>query len=312
LCLEKMEPSLQGSGGSTSMFKAAVVGVKGFSLPEQDVMDVLMPWNERTAQPPWSRAELLHKVRDAAKSTKPDGYMLNNDDAFTPAYTPRHRAAPMAVDPTKEEQRRKGPSIHPIGERGVQTIADLRGLPVIAVEMVKRAGFLGKTNWHGHDCFVLGEGKFAQARPFDGGLLPTSGGAKKSKNLPGSEGAFIGRKWCLESRCPVLLVEGAIGLVEAVAAILGRDAGWAPLAAVSASSRFARDPELLQSLAGRHVRIIPDDGDAGHDAAAIWLAELETVGATVDAIQTPDGCKDLGDVMANAGAHSDFLNSLFQ
>jgi hypothetical protein len=180
----------------------------------------------------------------------------------------------------------------------------LRKVPIEAVELVRRAGLLGKTHSHyeGHDCFIMGEGKFAQARRFDGGLLPVQGGRQqsKAKNLPGSGGAFIGRKWALGSTCPVLLVEGVIGLVEAIAALMmTRDAlDWTCLAAVSASSRFVRDPALLQALAGRRVCIVPDAGEAGHSAAMAWAGELETVGAQVDLARLPEGFSDLGDMVA--------------
>jgi hypothetical protein len=177
-------------------------------------------------------------------------------------------------------------------------------VPGAAVEIVRRAGLLGKARYEGHECFIMGEGRFAQARRFDGGLLPVQGGRQqsKAKNLPGSEGAFIGRKWALGSKCPVLLVEGVIGLVEAIAALMmTRDAlDWTCLAAVSASSRFARDPYLLHALAGRRVHIIPDAGSAGEDAASAWMAELEDAGALVQAepLPLPVACKDLGDVVS--------------
>ncbi|MEZ0276396.1 MAG: hypothetical protein ACAH88_15915 [Roseimicrobium sp.] len=171
-----------------------------------------------------------------------------------------------------------------------------------AVELVRRAGLLGKAQYEGHECFIMGEGRFAQARRFDGGLLPTQGGQRqsKAKNLPGSEGAFIGRKWALGSKCPVLLVEGVIGLVEALGALLlARDAlDWTCLAAVSAGSRFTRDPELLQALAGRRVCIVPDAGEAGHDAAMAWAGALNSVGAQVDFAPLPEGFSDLGDLVA--------------
>lgn len=163
---------------------------------------------------------------------------------------------------------------------------------------------LGKAHYEGHDCFIMGEGKFAQARRFDGGTLSVQGGRRqsKAKNLPGSVGAFIGRKWAIGSKCPVLLVEGVIGLVEALAALmLARDAlDWACLAAVSASSRFARDAELLHALQARRVHIIPDAGNTGWEAAGAWMGELEDAGAfpQLEPVPLPVACKDLGDVVS--------------
>ena len=45
----------------------------------------------------------------------------------------------------------------------------------------------------------------------------------KASNLPGSQGAFIGQGWLGETT-HVLLVEGAIGLIEGLAAMLLGDA----------------------------------------------------------------------------------------
>ncbi|QIF03631.1 hypothetical protein [Roseimicrobium sp. ORNL1] len=208
--------------------------------------------------------------------------------------------------PLLERERRTPPwpAFSPLTDDDRDRIAILRKVPCAAVEVVRRAGLLGKAHYEGHDCFIMGEGTFAQARRFDGGLLPVQGGRQqsKAKNLPGSEGAFIGRKWALGSQCPVLLVEGVIGLVEAIAALMmARDAlDWTCLAAVSASSRFARDPYLLHALAGRKVHIVPDAGTTGWEAAGAWLVELEGAGAQVqlEPVPLPVACKDLGDVVS--------------
>ena len=211
-------------------------------------------------------------------------------------------SAPPLEESPAERRHRTWPAFSQLTLAELQDIATLRNVPLMAVELVRRAGFLTKARVEGHACFILGEGSFAQARRFDGGLLPVQGGQRwsKAKNLPGSEGAFIGRKWVLDSRCPVLLVEGVIGLVEAVAAcqLLRGALDCACLAAVSAGSRFARDPALLQSLRRRKVCIIPDAGVAGSDAAAAWLGELEWVEARVRIQSLPPPFGDLGDLVA--------------
>jgi hypothetical protein len=212
-------------------------------------------------------------------------------------------AAPCTSS-TTDRRTPPWPTFSPLTDEDCDRIAILRKVPGAAVELVRRAGLLGKAHYEGHDCFIMGEGRFAQARRFDGGLLPVQGGRKqsKAKNLPGSEGAFIGRKWAMGSRCPVLLVEGVIGLVEALAALMmARDClDWTCLAAVSASSRFVRDAELLHALVGRKVHIIPDAGAAGQDAASYWMGELEDAGAIVqvEPVPLPIACKDLGDVVS--------------
>ncbi|HAL72740.1 MAG TPA: hypothetical protein DCP71_13320 [Verrucomicrobiales bacterium] len=159
-------------------------------------------------------------------------------------------------------------------------------------------------------CFILAEGDFAQARRLDGQPLPVRDGYSKSKNLPGSIGAFIGAGLLGDSP-HVLLVEGCIGLLEALGCISLADApGWTAIAATSASSRFNRAAGLLASLKGRHVRILPDTDKAGFEAAVTWLQDLERTGCRVDALKLPSG-NDLGPIVADHLAHSETLNSLF-
>ena len=69
---------------------------------------------------------------------------------------------------------------------------------------------------------------------------------------------------------------------------------------------------MLARLRGRHVRIVPDADEAGLNAAASWLADLEAAGAMVDAMPLPDGIKDLGALVAKSEAHIEILNALFQ
>lgn len=344
--IDRMPDSVQGEGGSAALFKVAVVLMRGFSLGEADGMELLAEWNEKHARPRWSQQEMRHKILDGAKADRPEGYLLNRDRDREQYHTPSHQTAdsprsgtgPVPVAgakgaepqsygrtpaashasegtklvplPRKERPTPPWPAISPLMDEDRDRIAILRKVPCAAVELVRRAGMLGKAHYEGHDCFIMGEGRFAQARRFDGGLLPVQGGRQqsKAKNLPGSEGAFIGRKWAIGSTCPVLLVEGVIGLVEGIASIMmARDAlDWTCLAAVSASSRFARDAELLHALQGRRVHIIPDAGSTGWESAGAWLLELERAGAQVqlEPIPLPVACKDLGDVVSMVYQHA--------
>jgi hypothetical protein len=196
----------------------------------------------------------------------------------------------------------------------MEAISALRNLPVAAVNLACASGLLSGILYEGAECFVLHEAEFAQARRLDGKPFELSDGKTiKAKNLPVSKGAFLGVKW-LGNSTPILLVEGAVGLLEAAAAVLISDrTDWTVLAATSASSRFFRDPELLERMQGRHVRILPDNDNngTGLDAAAIWLTELENAGVIVSATALPSECKDLGPIVANPSLYSEFLETLF-
>lgn len=65
--LSRMDPSIQGAGGSTALLKAAQAMVRGFDLPEQDAIDLLTRDFNPRCLPPWSAAEILHKVKSTSK-----------------------------------------------------------------------------------------------------------------------------------------------------------------------------------------------------------------------------------------------------
>jgi hypothetical protein len=307
--LAKLPSAVSGQGGHTATYHAAVVLVKGFALDDDSAARLLGEWNQSRCQPPWSGSELRHKLREAVRSSRPHGYLLG--DAERP-----QRSAVSCVGGSesqrKARQRAAWPRLLPLQATDVQSITSQRRLPRPAVELCARSGFIRVAMVDGHRAYVITENQFAQARRFDGQPFTRQDGQKiKARNLPGSEGAFIGQKW-LGTPLPVLLVEGAIGLLEAAAAIIltGRT-DWTCLAATSAGSRFYRDEALLARLQGRRVRILPDADRAGLDGAAAWLAALEGAGAQVDSRALPAGCKDLGELIAQSGHHAQALDQLF-
>ncbi len=316
--LARMPVSVSGAGGHVAAFSAAMALVKGFALDEATALALLVEWNA-SCLPPWTEADLRHKLRSAASSSgKPSGYLLRDSDSPSRKSTGRpsyHEAPPGSDAERKAKLRGTWPTFHTLTEASIEDIARLRQLPVEGVWLAYLNGYLASATVDGHRCFVIREGTFAQARRFDGQPFTLSDGRHvKAKNLPGSQGAFLGRRWLGAPAMRVLLVEGAIALVEAAAAheIANPPDGWTILAATSASSRFSRDPDLLGTLAGRKVRIVPDNDDAGLDAAASWLAELEGVGCAVDAVTLPTGCKDLGPLVADPNAHLETLKALLQ
>ena len=306
--LERMPPAIAGSGGHSATFNAAAVLCRGFAMNEQDALPFLMAWNHTHCQPPWTESELRHKLRSAASSTRPLGYLLDEGATNHRSLTPDFEREAE----NKARQRKAWPEFRAPAKAEIETISRLRCLPGSAIRAAADAELLRVCQYEHAACFVVTEGHFAQARRMDGGMLPVQDGVSKAKNLPGSLGAFIGAG-LLGDASNVLLVEGCIGLIEALGCIFLADVeGWTAIAATSASSRFARAPDLLARLKGRRVRIVPDADEAGLDAAATWLADLENAGARVDALKVPPGCKDLGPIVTDSFTHQAFLTSLFQ
>jgi hypothetical protein len=209
------------------------------------------------------------------------------------------------------KRRTMWPTFSYPSQADIQRIAYIRQLDPAAVEAVALAGLL-RTCRHesGHDVFVLTEGAFAQARRLDGELFQ---GGHKTQNLRASEGAFVGACLLGTDPQPVLLIEGCVGLLEAAALIGVAQDGWAwtALAAVSSSSRFATQPDLLTALAGRLVRVIPDTNEAGARAAESWCQALHQAGASVDVFDLPAGHRDLGQAAQNPADHAELIHRLF-
>ena len=312
--LAKIPVAVSGQGGHSTAFKAVYAITVGFDLNEDEALAALSDWNA-ACEPPWSERELRHKIASARRyGHRPPGYLLGDQER---AKTPK-KVTPPAITLTENERKARQRNNWPIFERltraELEAIARLRNLPLDAVIGAYRQQFLAAATVDSHRCFIVHEGSFAQARRLDGGQLYTrEGKPTKAKNLLGSQGAFLGRRWLGGPTVKVLMLEGAISLIEGLAAheIVAPPDGWTVVAATAAGSRFYRDPELLSTLAGRIVRIVPDQDKEGLDGAATWLADLEEAGCEVDAHPLPSGVKDLGPLVAAPQSNMQNLKALF-
>jgi hypothetical protein len=80
--LERMEPSISGSGGHMALWAAAVALVCGFDLEPRDALDLLIHVFNPRCQPPWELNDLEHKVADAdRKSRLGRGYLRDRERA---------------------------------------------------------------------------------------------------------------------------------------------------------------------------------------------------------------------------------------
>ncbi len=76
--LAKIPPAVSGQGGSRVTFHAACVLVRDFGLSPADAYPLLVEYSDR-CQPPWSEAELRHKLDDAAKAGGTRGRLLSDE-----------------------------------------------------------------------------------------------------------------------------------------------------------------------------------------------------------------------------------------
>jgi hypothetical protein len=74
--LASVPPAISGQHGDVHTFRVCCRLVRGFALDDEQALHVLTEWNAR-CQPPWSEAELLDKLRRAARyGREPVGGLL--------------------------------------------------------------------------------------------------------------------------------------------------------------------------------------------------------------------------------------------
>ncbi len=78
LYIAKCPPAISGQRGHDATFHVAAVLFNGFALSESETLTLLAEYNQRCV-PPWSEAELIHKVQSAANAQHPDprGYLVS-------------------------------------------------------------------------------------------------------------------------------------------------------------------------------------------------------------------------------------------
>jgi hypothetical protein len=102
--VSKMEAAISGGGGHQATFDVAKVLVDGFALSTDDALAILREYNARCA-PPWTEAQLVHKVRSIKSST---GYLLSGKEDYVPRESssplpPVPAPAPLVYQPEKLE-----------------------------------------------------------------------------------------------------------------------------------------------------------------------------------------------------------------
>src|SRR5258706_3920047 len=93
--IARCPPAISGQRVQDAAYHVAAILVWGFALSEAEALMLLQEWN-RNCVPPWSDAELLHKVKSAVGAQHRDarGHLLG--DGFKPG-SPRSGPVPAAV-----------------------------------------------------------------------------------------------------------------------------------------------------------------------------------------------------------------------
>ena len=218
------------------------------------------------------------------------------------------------------EQRRKtwppfeSPHDHP---QAMDALARLRHVSVGAAKLMAARGLLWFTAWKDSPAWVVTDGERvnAQGRRMDGKPWPSI--KAKAQTLPGSRAAWpVGARESLALPF-VLLVEGGPDLLAAHHFIHahGRTTDTTTVAMLGASNSIPAD--ALSLFADKRIRICAHADEAGRAAAGRWKAQLDTVGAHVDAadfagLLMADGtpAKDLNDLTRIAPKQAHELEDL--
>jgi hypothetical protein len=78
--LDRMPPAISGSGGHAATYAAATALVHGFGIAPPRALALLVAHYNPRCQPPWSEAELAHKVNDAERKPHSRAYGWLRDE----------------------------------------------------------------------------------------------------------------------------------------------------------------------------------------------------------------------------------------
>ncbi len=316
---DAMPPAISGEGGHAATFRVAIAAAHGFGLDEAGTLAVLERYNER-CQPPWSPAELAHKVRSAsaADPRRKRGYLLRDTSPARRPIRPRQftskqvraPAAPAAEGATPLPELMRGT------EKGIRAVARQTGLPDVAVKLARDAGVLrfalhrGAPAWFATDPAR----RVCQARRLDGRPWPHGGKADTVVAQPGAGRHLVGIH-LLGSLPGAILCEGAPDLLACFALLVldppGLHGACAPLALFGAGVRFLPDEAAI--LAGRRVVIAYDADGAGQEGLIKRAEELAAVGSEPFRLGLPPGCGDLRDAVwaGHAGRLAEEIDGIF-
>lgn len=75
--LAKCDPAISGQGGHNQTFKVVCKVIKGFCIDPAVALDLLLDIYNPRCVPPWTKAELEHKIQDALTAPGEAGFLLN-------------------------------------------------------------------------------------------------------------------------------------------------------------------------------------------------------------------------------------------
>lgn len=310
--LAKVPGAVSGACGHNTTFKVACALVNGFALPPAEAMPLLLDWNA-ACQPPWSEADLRHKLADAERAphAKPRGHLLASGERPA-SFKPPQSASPV------EPVSRPLPDRTGFGPGDVAKLWRLakdRPYHFEGLQWARERGVLVFGSQFGRDCYGVtdGSGRVLEVRRMDGELFAAVIGTaleeRKSHAVKGSQKVWpVGLSEALEfpsislhEGIPDFLAAHYVVLWEQASNPKQRNVRCAPVAMLSSSPAICA--EALPLFADKHVRIFAHSESAGLNGAAKWREQLLSAGA---------GSVDLFDFSAYRKRDGNRVNDLWE
>jgi hypothetical protein len=275
----KVPPAITGQNGHNTTFKLAVKLTRGFNLSPEDAFPILKEWNE-ACQPPWSDADLWHKLKSAdASGTEPRGTMLAVDRSCHrfAAPAPKTQAFPQSLPKNKPDlssfARGKIDQIKEVAKHRAYALPGL-------LEASKR-GFLLFGKHHGFPSYAITDrsGKAVACRRIDNLPFPFGEHPPKSLFLPESDPRWpVGTLESTPFPC-IALFEGVPDFIEGCHVILweGAEKRVAPVMMLSSSPAICET--ALPHFKNKTIRIFAHYDSAGVRGAEKWRLQLLNAGA---------------------------------
>ena len=101
--LDRLPPAIAGQGGHAATFDAALKILSGFDLTPDEALGLILERFNPRCEPPWSEAELRHKLEDAAAHAKERGRLLDESHNRGRVSSGLQSSAPQAAAAPRAE-----------------------------------------------------------------------------------------------------------------------------------------------------------------------------------------------------------------
>ncbi|MBL9167665.1 MAG: SGNH/GDSL hydrolase family protein [Verrucomicrobiales bacterium] len=281
-------PAISGSGGHNQTYSVAISLVQGFGLTITESLPILQQWNSKCL-PPWSEADLIHKLRDAESKQvgKPRGWLLEN--SASKVTLPARPTSPVANQPLPREKKpsKEGWTIGTDEQLG--RLSKARPYSLEGLQLATTRGLLLFGSYGGYESYAVTDKSdyVLEARRVDQKPYPATFHLEERKSH-GIAGTW--KQWpvgILEAakHDTVVLVEGIPDFLEAhylaqweQAEHFSNTSMRCAIVAMLSACPYITE-EALPYFRGKRIRLFPHADKEGVNGAAKWVKQLRAAGA---------------------------------